>query len=299
MRARRRSRPNWRVVRIASGDFIGTGPMYGGAKFQSGRWRWSPTRTSGVSAVLAAKRIQAIDQEMFRHVGVEPSEVPILALKSTVHFRADFQPIAETVLCVVVARRACQRPGRDALRASASGHSAAPARAGWTNDPPRLACRRVRAVLCRRRGGAEPGRSGAFIRAIYASYERDKLAAWFDRTDSARLRQLIDADQKARRRPATPASSTGTGSSTRRTGSSPTSRWRWYRKPSTVPWLTPRSTSSARIRRCGDLVRENGKWTIDAIAAVNKPRWSRSNSSRARPTPSPTRRLNDCGLYRT
>jgi microcystin degradation protein MlrC len=37
---------------------------------------------------------------MFRHVGIEPSQVPILALKSTVHFRAHFQPIAETVLCV-------------------------------------------------------------------------------------------------------------------------------------------------------------------------------------------------------
>jgi microcystin degradation protein MlrC len=55
---------------------------------------------SGVSAVLACRRIQAVDQEMFRHVGVEPSEVPILALKSTVHFRAHFQPIAEAVLCV-------------------------------------------------------------------------------------------------------------------------------------------------------------------------------------------------------
>ena len=55
---------------------------------------------SGVSAVLAAKRIQATDQEMFRHVGVEPARVPILGLKSTVHFRAHFQPIAEAVLCV-------------------------------------------------------------------------------------------------------------------------------------------------------------------------------------------------------
>jgi microcystin degradation protein MlrC len=50
--------------------------------------------------VLACKRIQAIDQEQFRHVGVEPAEVPILALKSTVHFRAAFQPIAETILVV-------------------------------------------------------------------------------------------------------------------------------------------------------------------------------------------------------
>jgi microcystin degradation protein MlrC len=56
---------------------------------------------SGVAAVLATARIQAIDKEQFRHVGVEPAEVPILALKSTVHFRADFQPIAEEVLCVL------------------------------------------------------------------------------------------------------------------------------------------------------------------------------------------------------
>jgi len=37
----------------------------------------------------------------------------------------------------------------------------------------------------------------AYVRAIYASYERDKPAAWFDRTYSARLRKLIDADQKS------------------------------------------------------------------------------------------------------
>ena len=30
-----------------------------------------------VSAVLACRRIQAVDQEMFRHVGVEPSKLPI------------------------------------------------------------------------------------------------------------------------------------------------------------------------------------------------------------------------------
>ena len=51
-------------------------------------------------AQLDPKRVQAADQEMFRHVGIEPTQVPILALKSTVHFRADFQPIAETILVV-------------------------------------------------------------------------------------------------------------------------------------------------------------------------------------------------------
>jgi len=90
----------WRVMRIASGDFVGTGPMFGGAKFHVGPYALVTDEDSGVSVVLAAARIQAIDQEQFRHVGIEPSQVPILALKSTVHFRADFQPIAETILVV-------------------------------------------------------------------------------------------------------------------------------------------------------------------------------------------------------
>jgi microcystin degradation protein MlrC len=74
--------------------------MYGGAKFHIGPMALVTDAASGVSAVLAAQRIQAVDQEMFRHVGVEPAQVPILGLKSTVHFRAHFQPIAETILCV-------------------------------------------------------------------------------------------------------------------------------------------------------------------------------------------------------
>jgi microcystin degradation protein MlrC len=91
----------WRVMRVASGDFVGTGPMFGGAKFHLGPMALITDDDSGVSAVLASARIQAIDKEQFRHVGIEPADVPILALKSTVHFRADFQPIAETVLCVL------------------------------------------------------------------------------------------------------------------------------------------------------------------------------------------------------
>jgi microcystin degradation protein MlrC len=91
---------DWRVVRLGDGKFTGTGPFYGGAKFQIGPMALVTDVASGVSAVLACRRVQAADQEMFRHVGVEPSKVPILALKSTVHFRADFQPIAETILVV-------------------------------------------------------------------------------------------------------------------------------------------------------------------------------------------------------
>jgi len=91
---------SWRVVKLGSGIFTGTGPFYNGARFQIGPMALLTDEASGVSVVLACKRVQAADQEMFRHVGIEPSRVPILALKSTVHFRADFQPIAATILTV-------------------------------------------------------------------------------------------------------------------------------------------------------------------------------------------------------
>jgi microcystin degradation protein MlrC len=55
----------------------------------------------GVSVVVSSKRMQAHDQAPFRHLGVEPKEQKILALKSTVHFRADFQPLAEEVIVVI------------------------------------------------------------------------------------------------------------------------------------------------------------------------------------------------------
>jgi microcystin degradation protein MlrC len=91
---------DWRIERLGSGVFTGTGPMYGGARFNIGPMALVTDAASGVSAVLAAKRIQAADREMFRHVGIEPTRAPILGLKSTVHFRADFAPIAEAILCV-------------------------------------------------------------------------------------------------------------------------------------------------------------------------------------------------------
>ena len=54
----------------------------------------------GVRVVLASRKCQAADQEMFRHLGVEPRASRIVALKSSVHFRADFEPIAKEVLVV-------------------------------------------------------------------------------------------------------------------------------------------------------------------------------------------------------
>jgi microcystin degradation protein MlrC len=52
----------------------------------------------GVRVIVTSKKTQAYDQALFRHVGLEPAAQKILVLKSSVHFRADFQPMAEAVL---------------------------------------------------------------------------------------------------------------------------------------------------------------------------------------------------------
>jgi microcystin degradation protein MlrC len=44
--------------------------------------------------------MQALDLEPFRHLGVEPAERDIVVVKSAVHFRAEFGPIAEEVLLI-------------------------------------------------------------------------------------------------------------------------------------------------------------------------------------------------------
>jgi hypothetical protein len=59
---------------------------------------WQGAPPPGVRVVLASRKCQAADQAMFRHVGIEPREQRLLVLKSSVHFRADFQPIAREIL---------------------------------------------------------------------------------------------------------------------------------------------------------------------------------------------------------
>jgi microcystin degradation protein MlrC len=86
------------VERLGDGAFTGTGPMWRGVKVRLGPM--ALLRVGNVRIVVASKRLQAADQSIFRHVGVEPAREKILALKSSVHYRADFQPIAEAILVV-------------------------------------------------------------------------------------------------------------------------------------------------------------------------------------------------------
>jgi microcystin degradation protein MlrC len=88
----------FRIAQLGDGRFTCTGPMFRGFRMDLGPM--AVLEKDGVRVVLAAKKCQAADQEMFRHVGIEPRQQRIVALKSSVHFRADFEPIAREVLVV-------------------------------------------------------------------------------------------------------------------------------------------------------------------------------------------------------
>lgn len=90
------------VERLSDGRLTATGPFYGGSRMELGPS--ACLRIDGVRIVLASRKAQLADQQMYRFVGIEPREQAILVNKSSVHFRADFEPIAEAVLV-------CAAPG--------------------------------------------------------------------------------------------------------------------------------------------------------------------------------------------
>ena len=105
-------RARFKVEALGDGLFTGTGPFYRGFKMHMGPMACLVSEAaSGVRLVLATTKCQTADQEMFRHVGIEPKMQRIVAVKSSVHFRADFQPIAKEVLVVKSPGPALADPG--------------------------------------------------------------------------------------------------------------------------------------------------------------------------------------------
>jgi microcystin degradation protein MlrC len=90
------------VEKLSDGNFIAPGPYFGGRVMNMGPS--ACLRIGDVRAVVASNKAQLADQAMYRYVGIEPTEQKILVNKSSVHFRADFEPIAERLLI-------CAAPG--------------------------------------------------------------------------------------------------------------------------------------------------------------------------------------------
>jgi microcystin degradation protein MlrC len=85
-----------RVTTLTNGRFVLTGPMGAGNPADLGPS--ALIEIDGVRVIVVSRKMQALDQAIIRHFGIEPASCPIIALKSSVHFRADFGPIASHVL---------------------------------------------------------------------------------------------------------------------------------------------------------------------------------------------------------
>ncbi|MEM7056760.1 MAG: M81 family metallopeptidase [Pseudomonadota bacterium] len=90
----------FRVEAVGDGQCTYTGEMYGGGIAVLGpsailRVLDTP---ADVRVVISSQRSQCLDRALFTHIGVDLADARIIAVKSTVHFRADFDPIASDTL---------------------------------------------------------------------------------------------------------------------------------------------------------------------------------------------------------
>jgi microcystin degradation protein MlrC len=90
------------IEKLSDGKFVAPGPYFGGRDMDMGPS--AALRIGDISVVVSSHKAQLADQAMFRYVGIEPTEQAILVNKSSVHFRADFERIAEKLLI-------CAAPG--------------------------------------------------------------------------------------------------------------------------------------------------------------------------------------------
>jgi microcystin degradation protein MlrC len=88
----------WRVAKLGDGRMICHGPMMKGWRLELGPM--ALLSCGDVRVAVSSKKVQLMDQEPLLHLGVEPRAERIVALKSSVHFRAAFEPIAQDVLVV-------------------------------------------------------------------------------------------------------------------------------------------------------------------------------------------------------
>ncbi|TNF90614.1 MAG: M81 family metallopeptidase [Gammaproteobacteria bacterium] len=90
------------VEALGDGRFVFTGEMNRNSHAELGNMALLRVvdDAADVRVVVGSTRAQCLDLAIIRHLGIEPAEQKIVAVKSTVHFRADFDPIAAETLVV-------------------------------------------------------------------------------------------------------------------------------------------------------------------------------------------------------
>ena len=86
------------VKTIADGKFINKGPMSRG--LQNNLGRTAVLDINGIEVIVTERRFQPWDPEIFRRMGIEPTEKQILVVKSALHYRAAFEKFAKKIIDV-------------------------------------------------------------------------------------------------------------------------------------------------------------------------------------------------------
>jgi len=86
----------FQVEHLSDGRFRFDGPMLNGMHGELGQV--ACLRIDGVRIAVSSVKMQVFDRNLFRVAGIEPEQMKILVLKSSVHFRADFEAIADAIL---------------------------------------------------------------------------------------------------------------------------------------------------------------------------------------------------------
>ena len=85
------------IVRaLGAAECVLKGSMMTGVRIQLGRS--AAVEVDGVLVALVSGKMQLLDRELLRAVGIEPEAMKIIAVKSSNHFRADFSLIASHIL---------------------------------------------------------------------------------------------------------------------------------------------------------------------------------------------------------
>jgi len=85
-----------KVLAVSEGRCVLKGPMMRGMTSQLGASACLDIQ--GVLVAVVSGKAQLFDREMLRTVGISPEAMKLIVLKSSNHFRADFEPIASQVL---------------------------------------------------------------------------------------------------------------------------------------------------------------------------------------------------------
>ena len=84
------------VKTLTDGKWIVKGPMGTGSESDMGET--AVLLVGGNEVIVTSKRLQPMDLELYRSLGIEPTERRFIVVKSSVHYRAAHMPIAEEVI---------------------------------------------------------------------------------------------------------------------------------------------------------------------------------------------------------